>query len=48
MKVRCLDCKAHWDLDTDPPACVCEDGGRWQIYDKENDDWGPKEGARRR
>lgn len=47
MKIRCLDCGAGWDLDMEPSACNCDDGGRWQIWDPDERVWEPEEGARR-
>jgi hypothetical protein len=28
---RCIICGEDWNLDYDPPACTCPDGGVWQI-----------------
>ena len=29
--LRCVACFNEWELDFEPPACTCDDGGFFQI-----------------
>jgi hypothetical protein len=31
LEARCINCEQEWDIDSEPVACICEDGGRWQL-----------------
>lgn len=39
MEVRCVVCWEQWDLNVDPVACICDDGGLWQLR-IDGDAWG--------
>lgn len=45
--IRCVKCKQEWEVDYEPTACTCDDGGFWQIsvdgqtWADQYSEWGP-------
>lgn len=39
IDARCIICLTEWSIDYDPVACVCDDGGAWQLRTGEDGEW---------